>query len=243
MSEYKIEKFDNMQLKLFAMACMLCDHIGAVFFPGVIWLRIIGRLAFPIFAFELAEGFVLTRDRGKYILRMFLFGILAEYPFQTVIRRRGFSVGMTNVLFSFFVCLAVLVMIDEAEKRFHGWMRTVCYVLAVMFGILFSTQLNCDYAGTCVLTVVMFYFTRNMDGLRKYFWQAVVMLFVNWVMMGADLIPGTHMPLQGVAILALLPIWCYNHQRGFGGKKLRAACYAFYPAHLWVLFLVKLLLH
>ena len=108
MPGYKIEKFDNMQLKLFAMACMLCDHVGAVFFPGLTWTRIVGRLAFPIFAFEIAEGFALTRDRGKYILRMFLFGILAEYPFQTVIRGRGFSVGMTNVLFSFFVCLVLM---------------------------------------------------------------------------------------------------------------------------------------
>ncbi len=242
MPGYKIEKFDNMQLKLFAMACMLCDHVGAVFFPGLTWTRIVGRLAFPIFAFEIAEGFALTRDRGKYILRMFLFGILAEYPFQTVIRGRGFSVGMTNVLFSFFVCLVTLALIDAARKRLHGWLRTVCCVLAVMFGILFSVQLGCDYAGTCVLTVVMFYFTRDMDGPRKYFWQAAMMLFVNWVMMGGSFIPGTHMPLQGAAVLALLPIWCYNHQRGFGGKRLRAACYAFYPAHLWILFFIRLFL-
>ena len=67
-----------MTLKYIAMATMLVDHIGYVLFPWILWLRCVGRIAFPIFAFQIAEGCIRTHDRRRYALRLLLFAVLME---------------------------------------------------------------------------------------------------------------------------------------------------------------------
>ena len=70
-----------MTLKYIAMATMLVDHMGYVLFPWILWLRCVGRIAFPIFAFQIAEGCIRTHDRRRYALRLLLFAVLTEVPF------------------------------------------------------------------------------------------------------------------------------------------------------------------
>ena len=67
-----------MTLKYIAMATMLVDHMGYVLFPWILWLRCVGRIAFPIFAFQIAEGCIRTHDRRRYALRLLLFAVLTE---------------------------------------------------------------------------------------------------------------------------------------------------------------------
>ena len=71
-----------MTLKYIAMATMLVDHMGYVLFPWILWLRCVGRIAFPIFAFQIAEGCIRTHDRRRYALRLLLFAVLTEVPFD-----------------------------------------------------------------------------------------------------------------------------------------------------------------
>ena len=73
---------NSLSLKLLAMALMLCDHMWATVIPGNNWLTAVGRLAFPIFAYQVAEGFFLTHDRKKYLGRMFIFALISEIPFD-----------------------------------------------------------------------------------------------------------------------------------------------------------------
>ncbi|MBR1523666.1 MAG: TraX protein, partial [Lachnospiraceae bacterium] len=69
-------------LKLIAVISMLIDHTGDVLFPGTMWLRYIGRLAFPIYCFLLVEGFFHTKDLRRYMFRLLLFGLISEIPFD-----------------------------------------------------------------------------------------------------------------------------------------------------------------
>ena len=66
------------QLKILAMIAMTCDHIGVQLFPQTLWLRVLGRLAMPIYAYMIAEGCRHTRDRKKYFLRLFGMGVLCQ---------------------------------------------------------------------------------------------------------------------------------------------------------------------
>ncbi len=242
MPGYKIEKFDNMQLKLFAMVCMLCDHVGAVFFPGLTWMRIVGRIAFPIFAFEIAEGFMMTHNRGQYILKIWIFAVLAEFPYRSLFYKYYEGAMLTSVLATFEISLLLLVVLELVRYRFRGWARYLLFTAAVIFAFLIAMEANCDYAGFGVLIVVLFYFSRDLPGWHRYAVEGVGMYFINWVMMGGSLIPGTQIPLQGAALLAVPFIWLYNGQKGRASKAFRIACYGFYPAHLWLIFALSKIL-
>ena len=71
-----------LDLKLLAMAAMLVDHMGYLLFPTVMWMRYVGRLAFPIFAFQIAEGWYRTHNREKYTLRLLICAVVSEGPFD-----------------------------------------------------------------------------------------------------------------------------------------------------------------
>ena len=71
-------------LKLLAAACMLIDHAGLLLFPSQTWMRAVGRLAFPLFAYFIGEGFYYTKNRLRYFLRIFLLGVACQIPYAVV---------------------------------------------------------------------------------------------------------------------------------------------------------------
>ena len=73
-------------LKILACMTMLIDHIGAIFFPYIAWMRIVGRISFPLYAFLLAEGVHHTRNLKKYGLRLLLILVLTELPYDLLFR-------------------------------------------------------------------------------------------------------------------------------------------------------------
>ena len=103
---------DGTVLKIIAMISMVFDHVGDMFFPGVMWLRMIGRLAMPIFSFCIAEGFAHTRDRKKYLFRIGVFALISEIPFDLAFEGRiGFS--HQNIMLTFFLSIVGLMLFDR----------------------------------------------------------------------------------------------------------------------------------
>ena len=100
-------------LKIIAVVSMLIDHIGWQFFPDAIWLRIIGRIAFPIFAFFIAQGMFYTRSRKKYILNMLWIGLVSQVPY-TFLSSRMYNL---NIMFTFIIAALIIVLIEELKKR------------------------------------------------------------------------------------------------------------------------------
>lgn len=222
---------DGGALKCIAAALMLTDHVGTILLPEVPALRCIGRLAFPIFAFFIAEGYAHTRDFGRYFRRLAIFAAVSEVPFNL---ENGvfFDPARQNVLWTF--CLALLTLRGlEVLRRERGFGRWAGCGLVLAAGFAAGELLGVDYGGWGVLTVALFYLCR--DGKFAKLWLLLAMAAVNGLGMGSLAMPvfGGEMPIQIFAVAALPVIWLYNGQAGPRG--LRRAFYVFYPAHLLVL--------
>ena len=103
---------DGTALKIIAMVSMVFDHVGDMFFPEVMWPRMIGRIAMPVFAFCVAEGYAHTRDRRKYIARMGAFALISEIPFDLAFfDRPGFE--HQNIMVTFFLALIALELFER----------------------------------------------------------------------------------------------------------------------------------
>lgn len=222
---------DGGALKGIAAALMLTDHVGAILLPEVPVLRCVGRLAFPIFAFFIAEGYAHTRDFGRYFRRLAILAVVSEIPFNLE-NGAVFDLTRQNVLFTF--CLALLTLRGlEALGRERGFGRWAGCGLVLAAGFAAGELLRTDYGGWGVVTVALLYLCR--DGKYAKLWLLLAMAAVNGLGMGSLTMPffGGEIPIQIFAVAALPMIWLYNGQAG--PKGLRRAFYVFYPAHLLVL--------
>lgn len=222
---------DGGVLKGIAAALMLTDHVGAILLPEVPVLRCVGRLAFPIFAFFIAEGYAHTRDFGRYFRRLAILAVVSEIPFNLE-NGAVFDPARQNVLWTF--CLALLTLRGlEALGRERGFGRWAGCGLVLAAGFAAGELLRTDYGGWGVVTVALLQLCR--DGKYAKLWLLLAMAAVNGLGMGSLTMPvfGGEMPIQIFAVAALPVIWLYNGQAG--PKGLRRAFYVFYPAHLLVL--------
>ena len=229
------------QLRVLAMFLMLLDHLWATLVPGNFWMTYLGRLAFPIFAFQISEGFFHSADRKRYAKRLLLFALLSEVPFDLIYGGTVLYPFHQNVMFTLLLGLLACCAIDRARRE-----RTAKAILRGTLSVaglfLLSLVGMVDYGWRGMLTVVAFYVLRDFPG--AWLAQAAALVLLNIVNFMGQTIPvlGWDFPTQGFAVLSLLPIWLYNGRRGGGGKALQYAFYAFYPAHMLVLYLLFSLL-
>ena len=234
----KWQFINALHLKLLAMALMLCAHLWSTGAASCNRLDDIGRLAFPIFAFQIVEGFHQTKSFKKYFLRMLIFAAISEIPFNLMAEGGWIYPFHQNVMFTF--CIALLLMKWMENAREKSKRRFILRaVVSVVGGFLLGFITMVDYFGYGVLMVLVFYLFRDL----KFGWigELVCMVYINWFMMGGKeyivVINGSenYIPQQGFAVLALIPIWLYNGKQGPHGKVFQYACYAFYPVHMIVL--------
>ena len=225
------------QLRVLAMFLMLLDHLWATLVPGNFWMTYLGRAAFPIFAFQISEGFFHSSDRRRYAKRLFLFALLSEVPFDLIYGGTVLYPFHQNVMFTLLLGLLACCAIDRArgERTAKAVLRGALSVAGIL---LLSLIGMVDYGWKGVMTVVAFYLLRDFP----FAWlaQFVALMLLNIVLFKGQTIPllGWDFPTQGFAVLSLLPIWLYNGRRGGGGKALQYAFYAFYPVHMLVLYLL-----
>ncbi|MDP4090034.1 MAG: TraX family protein [Bacillota bacterium] len=124
----------NDLLKLLAMVTMVVDHIGYIYFPNDMLLRIIGRLAFPIFAYQIATGYSRTSNLKKYVLRIFLFALMTQIPFSFFNPNFKFNPYHFNVLFTFVVGIGVLCLYDTGISRIKSFINVRKYI-QLLYGL------------------------------------------------------------------------------------------------------------
>ena len=230
-------------LHIIAMTLMLMDHLWATLLPAREWLTCAGRVAFPIFAFMAVEGYFHTRSFKKYILRMLLFAVLSGIPFDLMYGGTWFYPVHQNVLWTFLLGLLGVWLMEQVRKKGKTWMYLLVCVLVVPAGLVLGTLCMVDYYGVGVLTVFVFYFLHG----RKWWCflgQLAALYWLNVELLGGLMYPvqlfGMEFELcqQGLALLALIPIWLYRGRQGYHSKPFQYLCYAFYPVHILLLVVV-----
>ena len=229
-------------LRTIAVLLMLSDHIWATAMNLGDWMTYIGRMAFPIFAFQIAEGFVHTKNFKKYALRLLGFAIITEIPFNFFYSSRWFNPYHQNVLFTLLLGLLAIKVIDGIKKDRSG-KNIALSVLYLLLILLASVIGFVDYGHLGMLTVVMFYLMRDFP--FAWLGQLVGMILLNITFFEGLVFPVEilgktfEIPSQGFAVFALIPIWLYGGRKGKSSKALQYGFYAFYPVHMIVLYLIK----
>lgn len=229
--------FTGSTLKIIAIVTMLIDHIGAVIFEsgymaayqnqwfGALsyentlliwqadrWLRRTGRIAFPIFCFLLVEGFFHTSNRKKYLGRLAVFALLSEIPFDLCFKYSILELSYQNVMFTLLIGLLTITLMDEVRKKQPALMFLPA-AAGLAAGYLMRTDY--DWKGVLLITVLYLFHSfpleRTIAGCLSLLWEAP-------------------------ACLAFIPINLYNGKRG---RNIRYFFYLFYPAHLFLLFLIR----
>ncbi len=211
------------------MLSMLMDHAGLLLFPQLEFLRVAGRLAFPIFAYMIAEGCRYTKHRGKYLslISVMAVGIQAVYFFAQ-------GSLYQNILVTFSLSVAVIFAIDSFIA--HKSLATCAVMLISLSGVIFLSLVApflwedqgfvIDYGFWGILLPVAVYY---IPGKWKRLAATAVILLLRGILYGE---------LKWFALLALPLLAAYNGQRG--KAKLKYLFYIFYPAHLVLLYIIEL---
>ena len=234
----------SMMLHIIAMICMLCDHLWATVIPGNDWLTCIGRIAFPIFAFLIVEGYFYTHNLKKYIGWLFIFAIISEIPFNLLMGSSIFYPIHQNVLWTFLIGIGLIYINEKIKKKNSIWLKvaTIIASIAVAFIAGLVTMVDYNYAG--VFTILVFYFFRGRNWWN-FCAQFLLLSYINIeVLSGYSyeiLLFGNtyYLVRQGFALFALFFIWLYRGKQGVYNNIIKGIYYGFYPVHLLCLVLIR----
>ena len=244
MAKRRLFETTSLSLHIIAMVCMLLDHLWGTIVPGNDWLTCVGRISFPIFAFLIVEGYFHTSNLRKYIVRLLIFAVLSEIPFNLALGSRLFYPVHQNVLWSFLISLGLIHWNEKARVSKKLWKQIVVGVLSIVIAYVVGLLTMVDFYHAGILMVLVFYFLRGKKWWN-YVGQFLCLWYINEEMLGGFgyevYIRGElhFIARQSFALLAFIPIWLYRGKRGRYNKGIQYACYAFYPVHLLVLGLLK----
>lgn len=252
-------------LRLIAIIAMLLDHAAyTLMTPGTeefVFIRSVGRIAFPIFCFLIVEGFEHTRSVEKYIARLAAFALISEIPFDLAFHRTPleFAAGQ-NVFLTLLLGLAaitfagkIIPMLMKHSKMFEKHTENRLMQIFLASPVIFlcgwlAKMLHTDYGWFGVAVICIFYLLRSKPALALISFSILNILhycvqiiplessraLFSFQVIGMETI-------QWFAPFAALPIGFYNGQPG--EKKFRALFYVFYPAHLLILWALSLIIY
>ncbi|MDR1292762.1 MAG: conjugal transfer protein TraX [Clostridiales Family XIII bacterium] len=218
-------------LKIVAVISMVLDHVGKVFFPDNVVLSIVGRIAFPLFAYCIVVGFLYTRNIKRYLMRLLVFGVISQLIYPWALRSNSISFPNNllnlNIFFTLIAGLLILLAIQDLKKRW--WLILPVVAVELFIGL--------DYGVNGLALFVIFYLTRNKR------WLSFV-LVLAWMCLE---LPGDFIMLQdfGIdkqffAILALPFIYVHTNTHL---KLNKYIFYAIYPVHLLLIFVFRIVMY
>ncbi|NCC15557.1 MAG: conjugal transfer protein TraX [Clostridia bacterium] len=231
-------------LKLIAIIAMTIDHLTCVIFPNyptnplILLLHIIGRLTAPIMWFFVAEGYYYTHDLKKYLQRLFLFSIVSHFaynfafgipfvPFQTTV------FNQTSVLWPLAWGLVALAISQSTDPRLKQWVKTL--LIIAICALTFCS----DWSS--IATMAIMYIGNHRGNFKKQM-QSMLLLVAMYATVYFFFINKVYGILQMFVALSIPLLKQYNGRQG-DWKGMKWFFYAYYPLHLFVCGIIRILLY
>ena len=211
---------------------MLFDHIGDAIIGKFSFFNLIGRIAFPIFAFQSVQGYIHTKDFKKHMIKLLIFACISQIPFMLFLSTFT-DVFALNIFFTFFLGLLALFVYDKCKNKILG------FLFVIIFSII-GELIHVDYGAFGILLIFAFYLFRDKKVLMII--TSIILCFANYI---PNIIkyPSLYIHYLLCALFtcfSLIFIWFYNKKQG---PKSKYFFYIFYPLHLLILYIIHMALY
>lgn len=227
-------------LKIIAIITMAIDHTGDAFFKQISFMNLIGRIAFPIFAFQISEGYIHSKNLKKYFLRLFLFAIISQVPFALFasLYTQEFTL---NIFFTLFTGLLAIFIYDKiihnnfkfiSNEKVNMFLKECFALFTVIILAVLAELFHFDYGFFGIAIIFLFYIFKNSKiEMAVCFIIACILKYTHSIILYGYSI---WYVLCGLfTILPIIFICLYNKKQG---KKVKYLLYFFYPVHLLILY-------
>lgn len=226
MNAIKLPALSGSSLKVIAVVSMVIDHCAYFLMePETVQyevMRCVGRIAFPVFAFLIVEGFLHTRNRMRYLFTLLCFAVVSEVPWSLL----NGNDGTHNVLFTLALGVTTLMFLDKLIKSNRTLSISVVLVMAYL-----AYYLGVDYDWRGMLMMAIFFILKSKGASHSPFSRVLQLVFSFPLMM--------HYGMVG-AMLACTVLFMYDGSRGFiQGSVAKYGFYAIYPVHLLLIWFVR----
>ena len=229
-------------LKIIALITMFCDHFGYALLGHSSIFNLIGRIAFPIFAFQISEGYIHTKNIRKYIIRLLVFAIISQIPFHLFLQRfLPNSVGTLNIFFTLLLGLLCMIIYNYISniKRTYLQHKIFGISLGTLIGIIFvliisyiGQLLKVDYGAWGILVIFAFYLFKNNKLAMIISYICLCIIRYGYLIIHY----GFYWQYIHFAIATIFPIIFLLIYNGKQGYKIKYLLYLFYPLHLLSLY-------
>ncbi len=226
-------------LKIFAIISMFFDHCGYVLFKAVSPFNYIGRIAFPIFAFQITEGYIHTSNFKKYCIRLFVFALISQIPYSLFLSQFSNNFYVLNIFFTLLfglICIYVYDIINKSNifsniKTGNSLRKCLGICLATTIGILGNIA-NVDYGFWGIAVIFIFHLFKNdkIAMVISFITACIIKYGIEIIKCGFNI---NYIFLCVFTMLSIVFILLYNKKQG---KKAKYLFYAFYPAHLLIFY-------
>lgn len=231
----------SFHLKIIALITMFIDHIGYVIFPNHFWLRYIGRIAFPIYAFLISEGLKKTSNIKKYLINLLMLAVTSEIFYDLCFNKNISLFYKTNTVYTLFIASLSIYLYNKNYNNITKY-------LSLLLGLSISYILKTDYDILGVLLIFIFYFLHNKYQYLIYgiIWVNIKYLsnisyILKYIFNKNIYLPNIYvinsLGLYLFTIVPFLIIMFYNNKKG---KNLKYTFYVLYLLHLFILYIIKL---
>lgn len=203
-------------LEWIAVITMLIDHLGYTFFPEDIVWRVIGRIAYPIYAFLLVMGLHKTRNRFKYFTRLLILALLAQIPFMLL-----FQVYTLNVIFTLLAGASAVILYERFSRI---WGVLVLIIIGLLMTLNFS-----DYGLYGYILFLLYYFLKEKP-------KALIVGHILLNLIDSGINNWSWYSIQSFSIFATLIIILRNRMPNIAIQRLFYR--SFYPTHLLIIYIV-----